>query len=325
MLTIIKNDWKRMWEIKGALILAVCLTIISVAAAILLTNKAVVKGNIAVVGESKANLDSHYFDVTYLKKKPAESKLIQNRYDAVITMKKDGSFTIDTIKSDDLRNELENAIQNPEAFQDTKMQSERRIGTNIFGYMMMFLLMQGSLYARLFAEDKEKHVAERILVSPIPFHNYIFGHGIFMTSLIFIPSFLVVAVASIFGIDIGFSLLQYAVLIGVLSLLSTAFALFVNSFFNVSDTANMICNSVVVLTSVLGGSFYSVTKESSIFNKLLHFLPQKDLLAFADAWEKNSMTNMKQYELIYVILLIVVLLAIAVLRTRREYIYSRSE
>ncbi|MDO5522040.1 MAG: ABC transporter permease [bacterium] len=325
MLSIIKNDWNRLMQQKMYLCVAVGLTILSIAAAILLTNKVVAKSNLAVVGSTDVISDSQYFSITYLDKAPEKSKLVENRYDAVIIAKEDGSFDVETLKSNDYKEQLLTALKNPEAFGEGKQQEERKIGTNIFGYMMMFLLMQGALYARLYAEDKEKHVAERILVSSIPFRKYMMGHGLFIGALIFVPSFGAMVVAKLLGVSIGFSLVQYAILIGVLSFLSMAFALCVCSFFKVSDTSNMIASATVVLTSVLAGSFYSMTKSGSMFNKIVHVLPQKDLLSFADAWEKGIVNNTKQLELFYVILIAAVFLVVAIIKTRKDYIYSRSE
>ncbi|MDO5292709.1 MAG: ABC transporter permease [bacterium] len=325
MLSIIKNDWNRLMQQKMYLCVAVGLTILSIAAAILLTNKVVAKSNLAVVGKADTIKETEYFSITYLDKAPEKSKLVENRYDAVILAKEDGSFEIETIKSDDFKKQLLTALKDPEAYGSGRQQEQRQIGTNIFGYMMMFLLMQGALYAKLYAEDKEKHVAERILVSSIPFRKYMMGHGLFIGVLIFIPSFGAVVAARLLGVSIGFSLLQYALLIGVLSFLSMAFALCVSSFFKVSDTSNMIASATIVLTSVLAGSFYSMTKSGSIFNKLIHVLPQKDLLSFADAWEKGILNSTKQLELFYVILIAAIFLVVAIVKTRKDYIYSRSE
>ncbi|MBC3798137.1 hypothetical protein [Acetobacterium tundrae] len=59
-----------------------------------------------------------------------------------------------------------------------------------------------------------------------------------------------------------------------------------NSFFDVADTANMLGSSIIVLTSVLAGSFCSLSKEATLFDKLIHLLPQKDFINFIDALEK---------------------------------------
>lgn len=323
MLRIMKNNWFRLMEEKKYLITAVILTVCSVAAAILLTNKVEIKDNIAVVNQSNTNSisSSPYFNITNMKNKPPKSELLQNRYDAVITIQKDGSLQISTIKSKEFKDTLIRFMKNSSGF---KMNDDdkRKIGTNIIGYMMMFLLMQGVLYARLFAEDKEKHLIERVSISPVSFQSYLFGHGIYMWLLVFIPSFAVVAIARLFGISVGFSMLQYILLIGLLSLLSVAFALCLNSFFCVADTANMLGSSIIVLTTILAGSFYSFSKKDTLFNKLLHILPQKDFINFTDALEKGKITGSITIQFGYVIIISLIMLAIGIIKTRRDYVYK---
>lgn len=324
MLSIIKNDWKRLLEQKLYLIIAIVLTILSVCAAILLTNNMEAKGNIAVVGKNidSTILNSPYFNVIVLDQAPEKSKLVQNEYDAVISKDENGSIDVETIKGEDFRNAVTQFINNP-GYYAPSTDGVRHIGTNIIGYMMMFLLMQGVLYARLFADDKEKHVIERVVMSPISFYKYLLGHGIFIMMLIFIPSYSVILGAKMIGINIGFSLLQYAGLMGILAFLSMAFSLCLNSFFCVADTANMLGSSIIVLTSILAGSFYSFSKGESFFNTLLHILPQKDFMNFIDALEKDTLTNQVEIQLLYVILLALVFILIAVIKTRKDYVYHK--
>lgn len=329
MLAILINDWKRLWEEKMYVFVSMALTICSVVAAIAITNAAEVKGNIAIVesaqqtkSEVVSQLEkSSYLNVTVLEKEPPKSELVQNRYDAIITLKQDGSYAVETIKNDDMKTLLISALKNPGAFVPNT-DKERKIGTNIIGYMMMFLLLQGILYAKLFADDKEQHLIERVVISPIAFRKYLAGHACFMMIMLFVPTYLVILIARLFGITIGFSLLTYAGLILLLAALSVAFALFLNSFFRVADTANMLGSAVILLTSIMAGSFYSFAKEETLFDKLLHLLPQKDFINFVNALEKGNVTGNVQYQLCYVLALIVIFFVIAVIKTRKDYVFK---
>ncbi len=323
MLRMMNNNWKRLMADKGYLILSVFLTICAVLAAIFFNNKLEAKSNIAVVQSTEAAeiASSPYFRITYLEKIPPMSLLMQNRYDAIVIRKDNESFEINTIKNDTIKEEIERFLNNPTDYKYMNP-NVRKIGTNIIGYMMMFILLQGVLYSKLFAEDKEKHMLERVASSPIPFRSYLAGHGSFIGLLIFIPSFLVVAVAKIFGFTIGFSLFHYAMLIGIMSFLSVAYALFLNSFFCVADKANMIGSSTVMLTTILAGSFYSFSKDKTLFNDILHVLPQKDFINFADALEKGNMSAKISMQLSYIILLSLALFVVAVIKTRRDYVYK---
>lgn len=328
MLAVFKNNCNRLWEEKMYLVISLILMIAAISAAILLTTRIETKGNIALVVPNQQVLSEHesalmanpYFNVTVLDVAPTTSALVQSRYDAVITITADGTDAITTIKNPAFKTMVETALSNPTGFVPDNSQA-RQTGTNILGFMMMFLLIQGVLYARFFAEDKEKHLIRRIAMSPIPFIHYILGQGMFIFFMIAVPSFLVLGAAALIGIEIGFSLPLYAGLIGILALLSTAFALFLNSFFDVADTANMLGSAIIILTSILAGSFYSLSKEATLFDKLLHLLPQKDFINFVNALEKGGLSQSTYYQLVYVVVLSGVFLAIAIVNTRKDYRY----
>lgn len=320
MLVIFKNNWRRLLVEKAYIIVSVILTLFSLSAAILITDKAVSKGNIAVVTSEKSVSisDSKYFNVTIMDNAPAKSELVQGRYNAIVKIN-DGKYSIDTIGNDDFKSMLMNALENPKSFVPDMTQT-RKVGTNIIGFIMMFLLIQGVLFARFFAEDKEKAMIKRVAMSPIAFTKYILGQAAFIAHIIFIPSFLIILSANFIGINIGFSILQYAILLAIMSFLSTSFALFLNSFFCVSDTANMLGSALITLTTILAGSFYSFDKKETLFNKVLHVLPQKDFMNFTDALEKGNVTNNLRIQISYVLLISLVFICVAIVKTRKDYV-----
>lgn len=323
MLSIFKNNWNRMKEQKMYLCVAVGLTICAVIMAVVLTNKMEPKLNLAVVGGQQAITDTKTIKVTHLQKQPGKSELVMNKYDAVVAFDKTGNYKINTIKSEKYKKQLESALKGApvKTAEDKKI---RGIGTNIIGYMLMFLMMQGVLYARLFTEDKEKHVMERIVISPIRFWSYLLGHMVFVWILIFLPSWMILVIMNLLGVSIGFSLWQYAVLIAAAALLSTSFAVCLNSFFNVVDTANMIGTCIVLMTTILSGSFYGMGSGDSLFHKILYIIPQKGLMESAGNWEQHIVNFRGCVWLMYVIICAAVFLGIAVIKTRNDYIYHRS-
>lgn len=322
MLDILKNNWNRLLQEKAYLMVSIFLTVCAVSMAILLTNKIDIRGNIALVSKQSVAFEKcKYFKITKLAKKPEESELVQNRYDAIVSID-NGTYKIDTIKNKEFKDMLTQALENPKSFVPNT-DTTRKIGTNIIGYIMMFVLMQGVLYSRFFAEDKEKHMIERIAIAPINFIKYLLGHGLFIIGIIFVPSFLVIAVVKVLGISVGFSLFSYAILIGLLAILSTGFGLFINSLFNNSDTPNMLGSSIVILTSILAGSFNSFTKEDTMLNRLLHILPQKDYINFVNAFEKGTVASKYELQLLYVIMISIVMFSFAIIKTKRDYVYSK--
>lgn len=334
MLTVLKNSWARIVQQKQYLVTAVLLTSLAAAAAILLTNRLQTTPDVAVLGGRAEYLEAEC-SVTYPEKAPARSELLMNRYDAVVKLADDGSFDIETAKGDAYKERIQAALQagqgalqagntgragglNDKAI--TAGQETRQVGTNIIGYMMMFLLMQGILYGRMFAEDKEKHLIERIAVSPMSFGRYLAGQAVFIWILVFVPSFIMVCIAKLAGEDTGFTLAQFAFLLALCSMLSTCMALFIHSFFMTADTGNMAGSCVAVLTSVLSGTFYDLGGGSSWADRALYLMPQKNLMRFADLWERGKLNQDAVTSLIYVIIISAVFISIGMLKTRKDYV-----
>lgn len=323
MLNIIKNNWYRLMEEKLYFIYALVLTICAASAAIILTNHVQIKETIAIVNNTSQNVvDSSYYNITYLSEEPPMSEILENRYDAVVVMDQKYSYRINTIKSDEFKENLQRFLSYPSEFTESK-EKRREVGTNIIGYMMMFVLMQGILYARLFAQDKEKHMIERVAFSPIYFTSYLLGHGIFMWALLVIPSVGVVIAAHLLGISVGFSIFQYIILFAILALLSTAFGLCVNASITGVDKANMAGNSIIILTTILAGSFYSFAKEDSLLNKALYIIPQKNFIEFVNAVEKGTLSSNTNKEISYVLFISILMLFIAVIKTRKDYVFNK--
>lgn len=323
MLSILKNDIMRIKERKRAVIVSWILTICSIGMAIVLPEKMNMKQNLAVIGNHPAIESDEFLNITQLKEEPPISELIQNKYDAVAVYDTNGTCHIKSIKGEK-RNAVIQSLLKGDKVESVNTEDERKIGTNIIGYMLMFLMMQGTIFSDVFAEDKEKHLTERVICSPLSFAKYLSGHGLFMSLFIFVPSILTLAAASLFKMKIGFSLEQYTFLFAIVTFMSVAVALCIHAFFIASDTANMIANSVIVLSTILSGSFYDMTSKNGLLSKLMYLLPQKSFLYFADHLEKKSINGLSMYALIYVIIGSIILLGIGVWKTRKDYTYHRS-
>lgn len=319
MLSVIKNDWELLKAEKSQFFIEVILTIAAFILAVVMTYKVQPKTTIAVKGEIKTEIENNQIDIVYVDKIPPKSELIQNRYDAAVWIDDDGNYQIETAKNETFKQELKLFLEGKQGANNNT--EKRQIGTNIIGYMLMFILMQGVLYAHTFADEKEKHKIERIVVSPVHFRNYLMGHIVFSWLAIVVPTFFVVMIAKIIGVDIGFSLLQYAVMIGILGFFATALAICVNSFFSVADDANMLCNNIIIFSSILSGAFYSMENGNHLLQKLVYLLPQKDFLYFVDHLEKNMLNSQSVLALLYVIIASIVLVMIGIGKTAKEYSY----
>lgn len=321
MLNIIKGNWERMLQRKVQLLISILLTLGAMVGAVFFTYQGQSKGNIAVVGDQGKLWRPTYYKVTYLETRPPMSTLVEGRYEAIVIFKSDGSYELQSIKSQEEQAALKALIESPLNSVSETLEPRQR-GTTILGYIMMFLLMQGMVYTRLLAEDKEQHQIERIVVSPISLFDYLVGHGIFVWSLVFIPAFLAILFLKLLGVDVGFSIFAYMLLIGIGALLSMAFALCLYSFLKGADSANMIGSAVVILTSILAGSFDSYAGSKDGFSTFIYILPQKSFLYFVGALEKGELNILTISMVTYVIIFSGILIMISTLKIKKDYGYK---
>lgn len=319
-IAILKNDLYRLLEEKYRMILMQVLIAGAIIIAIIMSSRTVTAGNIALISYDGDEITSSpYLNVTILDKTPPLSELVTNKYDAVVTFSGD-SYDIQTIKSTNFKSALEAVLADPSGYHEDTL-SSRGTATNILGYMVMFILMQGVFLMYLFAEDKEKKQITRISASPISFTGYLFAHNLFAFLSIFIPTLVTLFIVStIMGADLGMGFVQYTLLIGLLCALATTFSLFLNSLFKIGDSANMSGSAIVVLTSILAGSFYSFEKNNALLETIITVLPQKSFLTVTQAVESGSISKSVLLHISYLIMLILAFFIFAVIKTRQEYI-----
>jgi len=324
MMNFIKNDFNRIKSKKNYVIVSLLMTMISIVFAVYLTSKIEVKGNIAVVTNSKtAVFQSKYIKFILMEKMPPKYQLVLGKYDGVIIDKGNSKYDINTIKGKDFKNMLENIVTNPKGFVP-EIKDVRGRGTSIIGFLLMFILLQSVLYMFTLAEDMELKQIERIAAAPISFFKYLLSHFIFSFFFVFAPAFfMLVVIKEIFGFNIGFSLLQYVGLLGLSCSLGIAFSMFINSLVKVSDTANMMGSSIVVLTTILAGSFYSFQKGNGVLDKLIWVFPQKDFLSFVQGLENGKEIWTMLPQLSYVIILSLVFFTYSIIKIKKDYVLRR--
>lgn len=319
---VLRNDLYRLWEEKARIVLMLVLVAGAIVIAIFISSRSEMAGNIALVSnDSDVSISSEYLNITVLDEAPPMSELVSNKYDAIVTST-DDYYDIQTIKSDSFRETLETILSDPSVYHGDTL-GTRQIGTNIIGFLIMFVLMQGVYLMFLFAEDKERKQIVRIAASPVSFTGYLCAHSIFSFLFLLVPTILILyIVKGIMGVDIGFSFPQYLMLIALMCAIATTFSLFLNAMAKKGDTANMLGSALVVMTSILSGSFYSFEKYNDVLETVIKILPQKSYLTIVSSLEGGTAISEILPHLIYVLALIAIFFIIAVIKTRREYVRS---
>lgn len=336
---ILKNNMLRIGEKKSYLIIMAIITTITLLLGIYFTSKFEVKGHIALVMDSTVliPIESKQLKVSVLSEMPPKSQLIMKKYDAIVTYSKNHQLKVQSLKSDDFnqkvvkvmsmllmqvqkQNQTQSLRQTKNGTVSFSNEVERGVGSNILGYLIMFLLLQGASYMLLFSEDKEKRIIKRVLTTPTSSAVYLFSHGITNFLLILVPAFLIISAGKAFlGLEVGFGYGQYLVLLALLTILSTSLALFMSSVMKKADDSVMATSLIVVLTSILAGSFGKIGNENTIMKALINILPQKNYLTLVQGIEQGKSITEFMPQLTYYFAVCICFIIAATVITQRKF------
>jgi ABC-2 type transport system permease protein len=275
-MNLLKNFFKRVVTHKEIVIIAAIVMPIMIIAAVMLTT-VVKKDTIAFYGDRIEMPKDSRISINKVKDVPSTGDLILGTYNYSVIQNKDQYkvTTLNNVKEKDAIGKLFKSGQLPNNFRsDGENFKKRGIGTNILGFIMMLVLMQGVAVGTLFAEDRENGTIKRILTSLVKLSDYLVVHNIFVFLAILIPSSITLfIIKTAINIEVGFSDLILFTLLFLMCLLGTAFAAFLNAC--VDRNANLIASGITIVTCVLSGCFIPFAENNKIMNTLLLVLPQR--------------------------------------------------
>ncbi|MCY8674545.1 ABC transporter permease [Bacillus spizizenii] len=268
MLSLFQNRWERILTKKAIIIIALIIIPLMIGVAIMFSGKPVFKETIAFVTEQD---DVHHmpsdsaFIVVPVHQKPKFSDLVLGKYAAIVE-KNQRDYKVTTLKSKADQKMIQQFFETgkmPGSYRgEDELRTERGTGTNILGFIVMLVLMQGVALASLYPEDRMLKTFRRILVSPVHVGKYLLVQFIFTFLCLYIPTYLAVVITNVFfHTGIGFRLDILAGLLGVLIMLGTAFAIFMASVMerNQFDGERYQCDHVCIVRL-----FYFFCSTSSI-------------------------------------------------------------
>lgn len=318
IINLFKNNLSRTINQKATIIVAVIVVPLFILVAVLFSAKVQMRSHIALVTEHAQNIpqnDMVKFDI--MKKKPAISKLLLGKYAAIVEEKSDGTYKVTTIKNKADKKTIEDFFKNGKIEGNQNKSAQRGTGTNILGFILMIILMQGVALTNIFPQDRILKTFRRVLTAPVSEGQYLFVLGIFTFLCIYIPTYLAIAITKVcFGVEIGFNLFMLAILIGILSALSTALALFFSSV--LENEISLAATAVYVITCVLGGCFYSFTENNKVLDAICSVLPQKAYLTLSQGIENGKGMLELKGQLIYLLIWIVALWFLGSTITKRK-------
>lgn len=317
-IAVLKNDYMRTVKYIVALIIMTAVTVGFIFLAVYMTGIQE-KGHIALVSPD-LNVQSYTskgLQVTVLAKKPPYSDLIKQKYEAIVTEEKNGQYQVQTLFNNKLKNKITMLLQYPDMPVE-KDGNNRGVGVNILGFMMMTIIMMAFWTQFVLADDKENGQLPRVAASPIRFGTYLTAHCVYSFSLL-LPEFITIAVLKLSGWNIGFSLAQYAYLIAATGFLGISFSMLLHSLIEKSDNADMLGNAVTILSTILAGSYYSMSSKNGIMDAIVSALPQKQIINYAEALQSGTSAQHFGYFL-YAVLFSAVLFAAASAILRSKYV-----
>lgn len=320
MISVLKNNFARLMEEKSIFMVMFTLMIVATMAAVFLNSQSDIIANVAV-SESVAMIEDDYPNLNIIRvdEEVVLSELVSGKYDAVVTMNGD-TYQVETIKNEETKQLLESVL-NKEDISSLDVQESRGTGTSIIGFLLMFIMLQSSQFMRLFASDKELGQLKRIVVSPISLWQYLCANCIFCFGFLYGSVMIIFSATKyLFGVDVGFNFGEYSIIFAVICALATAFSLCMNAFIKGSDSTNMISSALIVMTSILGGAFYSFNPNNEIFDMIVRKIPQNVILNISQAIENGGQIIESYSNVLYVIILIIGLFLIAIMKMRKEYV-----
>lgn len=319
IINLLKNNFRRIATQKAIIIVAVVVVPIMIGLGVVFSAKAQPKAHIALIADSVKNLPQNdKIEIDVMHKRPVESKLLLGEYAAIAEEKSNGNYKITTLKNKEDKNKIEQFLKSGKITETKKeKEAERGTGTNILGFIVMIILMQGVALTLLFTEDKSLNTFRRILTGPVSERQYILAQGIFTFICLYVPSYIAIVVTKVyFHVAIGFDLPMLAVLIGILSLLSTSLALFFTT--TIERETSLAASGIYMITSILAGCFISFTGSNKILDTICKVIPQKAYMTMSQGIENGSSIFKFKGELIYLFIWIIALWILGSFITNRK-------
>lgn len=273
-INLIKNNFKRILTHKEILAVAIIIVPVFIGIAVIFSERAEMKLSVALVGDisgiSREISENNKYKIDVVKERPPESALLMGTYAAVIEQNKDGTYRVETIKSKKEQSAMENYFNTGKM----EIENKRGAGTNILGYIFMIMIMQAVALTILYPEDRIKKTFRRIMTAPVSEKQYLFSQGILTVLFLFIPTYVAIVIANAgFGINLGYSLGMMALLLGILTVFSTSFALFISSL--IERNTSLAASGIAVITCILAGCFISFSDNNTLLDNVLNLIPQK--------------------------------------------------
>ncbi len=309
IINIVKNNLHRAVSLRNYFILTMSISLVLIMGATFFTSQAQSLGNIAVIGDiDELHHYNNQFEIHLLAEPPAMSEMVRNKYDAVLTMQGNGEYEVFTLRSDEFKAQLEQALTGSATVVGDNP-GTRGVATNILGFLLMYILIQGIIFMKFFSEDKENGTFKRISAAPVGMIGYFAAQFFTTFILIYIPTFTVLIISSeLLRIDLGLSYLHYSWLLALIATTAAATATCITALVEKEDNAMTLAGAIIVLTSLLSGAFYTIEHNNWAIIAINNILPQTHILKIVQGVEQNLQPSLYAFEIVYLLFTAIILL-----------------
>lgn len=307
MISLLKNKLDRILQKKAIVFTAVVLMPLMILLAVFMSKSSGIKETVGYVGAGTSSLPiCEQFNVVPIPEVPPLSQLINGTYAAVVSKATDGDYTVTSLKNSADSNAVKTLFVTGKLPSDYKgedvKREERGIGTNILGFITMLILIQCTAITGLYPEDRSLGLFRRIMTTNASTGSYLLAQVIFTLAAVYVPTYGAILLAKLcFGLELGYSLGIMALLLLLLTLFGSAFALFISTLLD--RTIGLVTSGISIVTCILAGCFVPL---SSSGNKFLtaagRSLPQNAYMNMVHGIEFGGHFMDYKGELLYILL-----------------------
>lgn len=322
MKNLLLNKFDRILQKKAILSLALFIMPLMIILAIYLSGHSAAKELIGFLGTDIDDLPvCEQYTIVPVFKMPKLSQMAEGTYAAVVSKDNIGNYIVTTLKNNTDIEAIETLFTTGRLPSDYKgddaKRKERGIGTNIIGFITMLIIIQGVALTTMYPEDRSSGILRRIMSSASNIYSYLCAQIIFTFVSLYVPTYLAIVLAKFcIGAELGYSLDMLAVLLLVITLLATAFAIFISTVLD--RNIGLITSGISIITCILSGCFLPISTDNKVLATIRDVLPQKAYMDMVHGIEFGGRFSDYGWELFYlsVLTLLFFAVAISIIKTR---------
>lgn len=208
-------------------------------------------------------------EVRFVAVKPEEehTDAILKQFDVLITVEQ-GQIS---------REQLQEIAMLSEGTRNAKTQNTDS-SKNTLSFLMMIEMMAASIYSVTLIKDRKNGVLARCKSCGIKQSSYQLGIGGSVLVMIGLQSAITLLALSWLDVNFSFDLKQVLLLWGYITVISTIFGMVIAIFSRKEMNANLMASALVVVFSLLGGSFVAVEEMPDVLSWLSFISPIRWLM-----------------------------------------------